>query len=61
MADRAPASEVQHQDVQLGEALELTFPASDLIAVFVPERPRNIHQSDNLPEAGQQRDHVNTG
>ncbi|RWH70324.1 MAG: hypothetical protein EOQ86_29345 [Mesorhizobium sp.] len=54
----------RHQrDVQLGEALELTFPASDPIAVFVPERPRNIHQFDNLPSpaAGQQRDHVNTG
>lgn len=50
----APAAEIQHQDAQLGEAFELTFPASDPIAVFVPERSLNTHQSDNLhsPEAG---------
>jgi NAD(P)-dependent dehydrogenase (short-subunit alcohol dehydrogenase family) len=49
VADAAPpASETQRQDVQLGEALELDFPASDPIAVFVPERSRHTHQSDNL-------------
>jgi hypothetical protein len=56
----AAENEIERQDAQLGDALQMTFPASDPIAVFVPERSRDKRHPDNLPspEAGQERDHT---